>query len=135
MELSRMDATFQFIERLLSLVDRYGIGLTVVGIIIFFAVKYGPSLIKAHTSFLSSSEETNRRLAEGLESHAETYAAAQLTSTAFYKASKESHEMACRCGHHFCDVIETVGKKLDIEDKIVDSIESIRRELERTKAQ
>jgi hypothetical protein len=130
-----MDELFQFLERGLMLVDKYGIGLTIVTLMLIAAVKYGPKLIAAFHTFLSTSADTQQRLTRTIESQGANLEAHQIVAQGHFSRLKESHEMACRCGHHFCDVIETVGKKLDIEDKIVDSIESIRRELERTKAQ
>ena len=128
-----MDEFFLFLERGLELVNKYGVPLTVVVLLIIFAVKYGPSLIKAHRSFMATSEETQRRLTASVESQEVNSAAHLLETRSHYTQFKDSHEVACRCGQHVCDVLEHVAEKLEIQDRVEGSVGAIRRELERAK--
>lgn len=129
-----MDEAIPVIEQVLSLVNRYGTALTIVTLLIIAAVKYGPRLIEAHLSFLTTSEETQRRLTKSMEEQAASLDVHRLGSQGHFDRMTNAHDMACRCGHHFCDVLEHVGEKLDIQDRIEDSVGAIRRELERAKS-
>lgn len=129
-----MDDPFQILERVLELLNKYGVPLAIVGIIIAFVVKYGPGLVSANRSFLETSQETQRRLTASIEAQEQIQVTHLMATQAHAKQFRESHEVACRCGHHVCDVLEHVAEKLEIQDRVEDSVIAIRRELERVKA-
>lgn len=128
-----MDEAIQFLERVLELVNKYGVPLTVVVILLYFAIKHGPALVSAHLSFLSTSEETQRRLTASIEAQETNHASHLMATQTTAKQFKDSHEVACRCGQHVCDVLEHVAEKLEIQDRVEDSVSAIRRELDRAK--
>lgn len=124
-----MNESFDAIERVLQLADRYGVSLTVVTLIIVAAVKYGPQLAASLKNLLDSNANSIARLTDVIELQSTTSSASERNYASLSSRAQNTHDVAVRCGSHFCDVMEHVGDALNIRPRIDDSVQSIRREL------
>lgn len=124
-----MDEFFTALERLLDLTNRYGFAVVICGIVVAAAVIYGPRLFRGHIEFMSSAAEVNKSNAvaqQGLLTRLET---TEQSLVSIATEQKDSREIASRCGEHFCDALEHVADKLEIRERVEDSLGAIRREL------
>lgn len=124
-----METLFEYLERCLGLLDKYGTNAVIVVLVIIGAVKLfryvatkGPLIVDAHLNFLTTAAET-------LQAHAAASAAHFDLLGGFVADSLKDKESESRRWHHACDIIEEVGEKLDIKEKIERPVSAIRREL------
>jgi hypothetical protein len=87
---------------------------------------YVEQVVSEHNKFVSSVSQSNTDTKDMVKG-------ALALSEVHLARDKRTHEMVIGCGEHFCDVLDHVGEKLEITDRIGDSVIAIRRELERAK--
>lgn len=131
-----METLFEYLERCLGLLDKYGTNAVIVVLVIIGAVKLfryvatkGPLIVDAHLNFLTTAAESSAKQAETLQAHAAASAAHFDLLGGFVADSLKDKESESRRWHHACDIIEEVGEKLDIKEKIERPVSAIRREL------